>query len=218
MKCVCSYVTHDRSNFNRHEKGCRHVLQLKLDSLSKDNEELRSRLRDRETTIHEQSALLQEKEECILLLKTQVNDIIKTPKYVTNVRATINVHPFLQEPFDELPPYNEVRSLLQTPSESLPKFIQLKHFGAQSTLRNLRLPNRRGNTIQIVQRVGDELKWIHKDRRELLDLLMETNVEQLRDDYDADNIKIWKQWYETRLTVEWKEQVGKVELVLFNNQ
>ena len=66
---------------------------------------------------------------------------------------------------------------------------------------------------------------MHRDQKETVDELFEENLEVLRDEYDADSIKLWHDWFvknrlgddDARSTREWKDQLQKLELVLMND-
>ena len=141
-----------------------------------------------------------------------------------NVCIVNNVFPYAKEPPILSPAV--VKELLRHPSESIPKFVQMKHFTGPTCSRNIHLPNRRGNTVQVIEECNGTLRWVHKDRRTLVDNLVERHMEELREHYEADHVRAWRQWFiatglnssDARLSSEWKDQINKVDLILMNHQ
>ena len=78
-------------------------------------------------------------------LKQEVEQLRSNQKTINNFN--INIIPFGSEPSLTT---DEVRPLLYRPFESVPKYIELKHFGKENTA-NIRISNKRGNTIQILE-------------------------------------------------------------------
>ena len=142
-----------------------------------------------------------------------------------NICIVNNIYPYSKEP--AVVPDSVVQSLLHKPSESVPRFVQLKHFTGPLWARNIHLPNRRGNTVRVIERDDTSgLHWVHRDRKTVLDELFERHVEELRDNYGADSVTKWREWYVSsglatecpRETTEWKDQLMKLDLLLVNHQ
>ena len=140
---------------------------------------------------------------------------------VTNQNVTINIVPYGRE----APLTNtQVRSILSSiPSESVSKYIELKHFGKPEH-SNIRIPNKRGRTLQVVEedKDGKRRRWVDKDRKEMLSAITDASLEELIDRFDAEKYKEWNDWFESSglkdegydKTDAFKEIMKKVENVI----
>ena len=217
-RCTCGYETTDRSNYRRHVRTCRLTLKQKYDSAL-------SSLRIAEQTIAKGNR--------DLTASRLENDRLKTAIRALQSRSLLrdcnicivnNLYPYSQEPCVVSPAM--VQQLLLQPSESVPRFVELKHFTGPIHSRNIHLPNRRGNTVQVVEQHNGGLRWMHRDRKTVVDELFERHLDELRVRYAAEQVCVWREWYRTeglgdlhaRDTVSWKEQLTKVDLILMNNQ
>ena len=241
---MCDYKTKDLRNLKRHKRSCKlnllHDHNKIIEQIeSKHNQQiqhLQSELLTRIEELKEKNDIIANKDAIIARKDETIEDLAKLAKHPRTIHKTINhdhrkiilnVHPYRGEPIEALPSRSEVRKLLRFPTESVPKFVQLKHF-ANNQNRNIRLPNRRGNTVQVAQMRNGELKWIHRDRKEVVDELLEENIDMLMDVYEADQVDGWNRWYrETGLcdpsevskkNKEWRDQLSKIDRVLMNNQ
>ena len=225
MKCPCGYSTHDRSNFRRHHKSCRATRDAAFDTM-------RGELCRVQAELHKRSVELSECHCKIARLEDRVASLIRQPHTKTttvrdcNIFVT-NIFPYAAEPAVLAP--ERVHQLLATvtPSDSVPKFVQLKHFCGPMASRNIYLPNRRGNTVLVVEAVGDgQLRWVHRDRKGVVDDMLERNLDELCRSYNADQVIPWRQWLvasglssmQRRNTPAWKEQLAKLDLILVNHQ
>ena len=106
----------------------------------------------------------------------------------------INVVPFGKEP---MPDTKEVLDLLNKPESSLSRYIEMKHFRQPSTA-NVRLTSKRAKTVQVLEKdVNEQLRWIEKDKAEMLEDMAEKNIEELVDAHHAEQNDRWRQWYST---------------------
>lgn len=225
MICSCGYQTSDRSNFRRHKRSCRTVRDAAFDTLHGKLCQVQDQLRRRDAELiecHRQIARLEDR----------VTSLLRQPQSkTTNVRDcnifVTNVFPYASEPAVVAP--EQVHHLLHnvTPSDSVPKFVQLKHFCGPMASRNIYLPNRRGNTVLVVESSNDgQLRWVHRDRKGVIDDMLERNLNELCRSYCAEEILPWREWLvasglssmERRQTPAWKEQLAKLDLILINHQ
>ena len=102
----------------------------------------------------------------------------------------------------------------------------MKHFDSEG-VGNVRIPNVRGNTIQVIEEdANGKRKWVKKDKQRTIFDMTNLNLDELVEKYGAESTTLWKMWYENSglskegydKTKEWKELVKKVELVLLNNR
>ena len=228
MSCVCGYSSQDRSNLRRHIRSCK----MERD---RQHSDLIESLRTTRKSLIEAQAMISQRDIALIDSRREVEHLRKklqrreATSRITNVRDCNiciynSVYPHSKEGI--LLPQAIVDPLLRTPSESVPRFIQLKHFTGPNIARNIHLPNRRGNTIQVVEECDGVLRWVHRDRKTTLDTLFERHLNELRNVYGAESVETWMQWYQgkglsdetRRHTIEWKEQLGKLDLVLINHQ
>lgn len=220
MACVCGYTSEDRSNTRRHMRTCRHHIKRKYDELVEQHQETVARLRATEEILKDRDLALSRARRDLSNLRARKNTITNN-----NICIVNNIYPYSKEP--TIVPDSVVQSLLHKPSESVPRFVQLKHFTGPLWARNIHLPNRRGNTVRVIERdASSGLHWVHRDRKTVLDELFERHVEELRDNYGADRVTKWREWYVSsglatdcpRETAEWKDQLTKLDLLLINHQ
>ena len=158
------------------------------------------------------------------------NSLMAAPRIQNNILYNVvNLCPFEATP---LPNPDSVKRLLssvyslESAAESVPKYIKLKHFDNKNTC-NIRMPNVRGKTIQVVESdQNGKKRWCSKSKKEMLDKLTDKNLEELIDEFGAEKITKWKDWYTQEglnengydKTSEWKELVGRVERVLMDER
>lgn len=223
MACECGYISVDRSNFRRHQRTCRVTRETTVKALRAGLDQAHSDLRDRDGELVECRRRIARLEECIVGLKR--TRTVKTTVRDCNIFVA-NIFPYDSEPTVLAP--NQVHTLLETapPDESVPRFVQLKHFCGPHASRNIYLPNKRGNTVCVVETVENgRLRWVHRDRKDVVDDMLERNLDELRTNYRAERIIPWKEWLissglasiQRRSTPAWKEQLAKLELLLMNN-
>ena len=227
MECPCGYLTIDRSNYRRHQRSCKSIQKRDYDTLMAKHVHTLRQFKDVRSTLERRVIELHKSRQEVERLRACVQ-ALRAKRQVTNVRdcnicIVNNVYAYRKEP--RVVPPATVQRILSEPSESVPQFLQLKHFTGPLCARNIHLPNRRGNTVQVVEEcTGGILRWVHHDRKTMVEELFETHLDELRESYNADCVCEWKKWYDThnlggeRNTTEWKDQLSKVDLVLVNNQ
>ena len=142
---------------------------------------------------------------------------------ITNNNQIININIFGQE--NSVDP-KLVMPLLRRPLESIPKYIQLKHFA--NGVGNIRIPNVRGNDVQVVEQdlTTGEKRWVRRDRKRTVARMTETDIGDLVDNYNARDYAHWKVWYEASrlgepgydMTDSWRSLIKEVELMIINNR
>ena len=214
MTCVCGY-TGTNSHVARHKQTCKqyavHTFASQLEAVKDERDILRTRCEEYESELN--------------LLRKQV-DVLQgrldeARKARPNQNVTINIVPYGQE----APLTNtQVRSILSSiPSESVSRYVELKHFGKPEH-SNIRIPNKRGRTLQVVEedKDGKRRRWVDKDRKEMLSAITDASLEELIDRFDAEKYKEWNDWFESSglkdegydKTEAFKEIMKKVENVI----
>lgn len=210
--CVCGYSCY--AHLARHKKTCK---AFQIHKLSEENMLLKQRNIELENRVNE------------LLTK-----IATEPKTVINYNNNYNNYNILNiQDFNStsLPNSEQVKRILgavyslDSAAESVPKYIKLKHFSNENT-RNIRIPNVRGKTIQVIESDANGKKqWAHKDKKRMLEELTDTNLEELVDEYGATKVAKWREWYNGTVnkdgydkTQEWKDLVNRVERALLDNR
>lgn len=224
--CVCGYEGRSDYVKNTHEPNCK--AKFKIENLETElitlktqfqieTNKLKTTIQTKDNKIQTLFENLQHANENIIKLTKQQ----KTTHTINNV-VNINVSPFGFEPdLDRL----EVISLLKNPCNSIPKYIELKHF--QKGNQNIKIQNLRSSQIQVVEDGEHGKKWVYKDKLTTLTHLVDINLDELIDKYSADTIcKAWKIWYEGNNlnkngyenTPEFKRIVKEVECILLNSR
>ena len=113
--------------------------------------------------------------------------------------------------------------MLNLPSESVPRYVEMKHFQRPETA-NIRIPNKRGRTIQVVEedKDGKRRRWVDKDRQEILSKITDASLDELIEHYNAGNDVLWNKWFENNglkdegydKTETFRQLVRKVENVI----
>ena len=81
---------------------------------------------------------------------------------------------------------------------SLPRYIELKYFSGDSP--PIVFNNLRDNKVQVVQQDTDgQCKWVCKDKRATINVLVDAGVEDLENQYDADTVVQRKPWVDKYL-------------------
>jgi regulator of replication initiation timing len=211
MACVCGYNT--TNQIARHQKTCKKFAIQTLETRCNDALQKCSTLEtDNERLCTDNEQLRNE----ITELKTRLDECRNSRPNVQN-NVTINIVPYgREEPLTNA----QVRSILSSiPSESVPRYIQMKHF-RRPEHSNIRITNKRGRTLQIVEEDSNKrLRWVDKDRKTMLSAITDSSLEELIDRFDAEKYKIWNNWFETSglkdegydKTDAFKEIMSKVE-------
>lgn len=205
MSCVCGYKS--VSQIARHKKGCKHFAIHAIEQKYRDAKE------ECETYRVENQELRKQLGE----LKGRLEEARSARPNVNN-NVTINIIPFGEE---VRLPMEAVKPLMRSPSESVPRYIEMKHFRHRETA-NIRIPNKRGRTIQVVEQNSNGKRWVDKDRKEMLSQLTDTSLDELIEYYDAEKDVMWNNWFKkSRLnddgydkTDTFREIVRKVENVI----
>jgi len=112
---------------------------------------------------------------------------------------------------NEPPPSREdvMRILQDAPTESIPRFLQLKHFNDASTA-NLRINKRRPGILERYEtdRVTRSNAWVKRGKREALEDLIERTREELVGNFHADRVPRWQRW-DKFITGEHKDDAGR---------
>ena len=97
-----------------------------------------------------------------------------------------------------MPERKDVLPLLYNPERSVARYIEMKHFSSRETA-NMRIPNKRARTMQLVEQGRDGTKrWVDVDRKQTIDKVTEENLIELTDVQDAEKVAVWKDWYVNR--------------------
>ena len=111
-----------------------------------------------------------------------------------NNSVNVNILAYGSEP---LPDTREVRDILVPPENSVAKYIALKHFRDPST-SNLRISNKKSKTIQVVEPdINNDLRWTERNRKEMIEKLVDDNLEELTDAHGASKVERWRRWYKS---------------------
>lgn len=127
---------------------------------------------------------------------TKENDELRRRPTTINYNNSVNVNilAYGQEP---LPDTRDVRNILLPPETSIARYIALKHFRDPST-SNVRISNKKSKTIQVVEPdVNSQLRWTEKNRKEMIEKLVDENLDELTETHGAAKVERWRRWYET---------------------
>lgn len=183
-QCECGYVS--SKNMRRHMQHCA------ARPFARRVKELEQQQADLERLLAEQQAeidrLVQEKDELQRRPTTMIH-------YNNSVNVNhVNIMAYGTEP---LPEPCEVRGILIPPETSVARYIALKHFRDPST-SNLRIINKKSKTIQVVEPdINNDLRWTERNRKEMLEKLVDDNLEELTDTHGATRIERWRRWYKS---------------------
>ena len=135
------------------------------------------------------------KDEQIRELMAAAREERKRPRTVTNHTTnhhtnTTNHHNnvTLVAPFGKEEAVDEarIRQLLGDPRTSVSQLVKLKHFDKAAS-RNVRLRNKRGSTVEVVrEEAGGEKKWVHEDRKTIVEELFDAGRLDLLEVADGD--------------------------------
>lgn len=220
-ECPCGYVSSDCSNIKRHKKGCKKLMSIDFEV----------KLLELQKIIERKDMELLSKDAQIEALNNKIESYTKsalssgtTNVYNNNNQYNINIIPYGLEPVLDK---EKVMNLLDKPDESVPRYIEMKHFLRGDTA-NVRITNKRGSTCQIVEEDvnSKRRRWVETDKKILLTDMAETNLDELRDTFDAETNVIWKSWYRSNglhedgydKRDEFKKMVKAVENVIITNR
>ena len=216
--CECGYDK--QAHLARHMRTCKVYIisqqRIKEEQLETRNAQLQEQLAQREEQLVQQ-------EKQIAVLNGRLDEARKCRPVKNSVKnnnnVIINVVPFGKEP---MPDTEEILDLLNKPESSLSRYIEMKHFRKPSTA-NVRLSSKRAKTMQVLEKdVNEQLRWIEKDKAEMLEDMAEKNIEELVDAHHAEQNDRWRQWYSTMpeegfdKTDTWKRAVGTIENMLIS--
>lgn len=174
-QCECGYVTTTK-NMARHIRTCT------ARPFAIRNKELEQVLSEKQA---ENDRLVKE-----------IEELRKRPTTINNYNNSVNVNilAYGQEP---LPDTRDVRSILLPPENSVARYIALKHFRDPSTC-NLRISNKKSKTIQVVEPdVNNDLRWTEKNRKEMIEKMVDENLDELTETHGAARLERWKRWYQS---------------------
>ena len=183
VRCECGYGSDNSRNVKRHKTTCTaRSFALQLQEAQKNNAHLSDENQALRDKLAKLSDDLDAERSRPLVQNTTTNNIVH-----------VNILPFGEEP---TPSWQAVQKLLQTqPEGSVARYIKMKHFDNYATA-NLRIPNKRARTMQIVEEDPDGSKrWVEKNRRRMIDKLAEDNLIELTDEFDAEKVARWRDWY-----------------------
>ena len=182
--CECGYTSTKR-NVQRHTVGCPKWRDMEIARLQAKAQEVER--------LHTVTQTLQAE---IDKLTAENEELRKRPTTINNYNNSVNVNilAYGQEP---LPDARDVRSILLPPENSVARYIALKHFRDPST-SNLRISNKKSKTIQIVEAdVNNDLRWTEKNRKEMIEKMVDDNLDELTDTHGAARLERWKRWYQS---------------------
>ena len=117
-----------------------------------------------------------------------------TTIHYNNNSVNVSILAYGNEP---LPDTKDVRKILLPPETSIARYIALKHFRDPST-SNLRISNKKSKTIQVVEPdVNSQLRWTEKNRKEMIEKLVDENLDELTETHGAPKVEQWRRWYES---------------------
>jgi hypothetical protein len=143
-------------------------------------------LRDENAKLRQEQAVMQQRIDDLVARTTMINNSITINDSVINLCA------YGEEP---LPDRQEVRALLRQPESSITRYVQMKHF-RQAETSNMRISNKKSRTMQVIEKdANDQLRWMEKDKKRMIEKIVEDNLEELVDTHGASNVANWKNWY-----------------------
>ena len=235
--CICGKSIRS-DKLKAHQYHCIECRDAREEQLKEENAQLKeenAQLKEANNEI--QKEIQRMKDEQLKELKQEIKKLKKekSPSMTihnmtmntTNMTANMNITPYNRTP---LPDETKVKRMLDEikttdhAKESLPKYIKLKHFEKDET-RNIRLPNVRGNTVQVVETTEDGKKWVEKNKKDVLDEMTDKGMNELID-FGAECISTWNDWYtKSNLdkdgydkTTEFKNLKERNELLLRNER
>ena len=208
MPCVCGFAG---TKLARHQKSCK-VFEWhgKYQSLQ-------------EAHSAQVAELTAENERLVRELNSEKARPIVNNTTVVHDNRTINILPYGEEP---VPARKDVLPLLYNPERSVARYIEMKHFSSRETA-NMRIPNKRARTMQLVEQGRDGTKrWVDVDRRETIERVTEVNLIELTDVQDAEQVPVWREWYQRRglkgdgydRTDAWRRLGASVENLLLSQR
>lgn len=145
--------------------------------------------------VKELEQTLSEKQAEIDKLTAENEELRQRPTTINyNNSVNVNILAYGQEP---LPDARDVRNILLPPENSVARYIALKHFRDPST-SNLRISNKKSKTIQVVEPdVNNALRWTEKNRKEMIEKMVDDNLDELTETHGASKLERWKRWYKS---------------------
>ena len=202
VTCQCGYSTSSKY-MSRHRRTCKALpFAMKCEELTLQMEDLQRKFDaicdQRAAHVLEIDALHAENQNLTNRLDELRRNMPTSTKSVTINNTIMNVTPFECTPLPDRANVKRMLASVRTAThaaESIPKYLKMKHFTSDET-RNLKLTNVRGTTVQIVECDSQGNKtWRHKDRKQVTESLTERNIEELVDEFGAENFAAWRAWY-----------------------
>lgn len=124
-------------------------------------------------------------------LRARIEELERNPKVVNNYNNFIvNILPFSEELTLS---QAEIKSLLEPASESVPKYVKLKHFTYGHG--NVKIPNKSQNRIQVFSEINGQKTWVTRDKKTVIDEITGNSIHELADKYKACELsQTWKNW------------------------
>ena len=209
--CECGHDSTSKRNLFRHQSTCvARKFAIQNIELTQKNAYLEQRNSE---LVAENASLIAEN---IDLKKSRTNTTI-------NVANHFNIVAYGQEP---LPEFKDVLPILRSGENSVARYIELKHFSKPET-SNMRIQNKRSRTMQIVEEDANKrLRWTEKDRKRMIEILVDSNIDELIKKHGAEKVLLWKQWYDSSglgndkydKTEAWKQINNDVENMLMSQR
>ena len=196
-QCECGYVVTHR-NMARHIRTCTaRPFALRVKELEKAQIEFVQKLDEKQAEndrLHTATQTLQAEND---RQAKEIEELRKRPTTINNYNnnsVNVSILAYGSEP---LPDARDVRSILLPPENSVARYIALKHFRDPST-SNLRIRNKKSKTIQVVEPdVNDDLRWTEKNRKEMIEKMVDENLDELTETHGAAKVERWRRWYES---------------------
>lgn len=220
-QCPCGHMSFDGSNMKRHKKTCKKLLEMHFEEKINQLEQI---IKQKDIELENKNAEISRLHDKIHCYTQSALSSGTTNVYNNNNQYHINIIPYGDEPaLDE----EAVLTLLDRPDESVPKYIEMKHFARENTA-NIRILNKRGNTCQIVEEDlrSKRRRWVELDKKIVISDMTEANLDELRENYNAEKNVIWRTWYRNNglhedgydKKEEFKKMVRAVENVIVTNR
>ena len=161
----------------------RHVLKCRIAPLIFENAQLQKKVSADAETIRNLEIRLDE---------LRQNPLVQNVQNVQN-NVTIQLFAYGNEPS---PTREDVMRILHgAPAESIPRFLQLKHFRYAKT-SNLRIDKRRPGVLERYEtdRVSGCNSWVKRAKRDAIEKLINCARDELVDDFHADLVPRWQSW------------------------
>jgi len=184
-----------------------------------------SQLAQKDTIIAQKDGTIAEKDGTIaekdVEIKRLTNLVVKkkTINNTTNNNTNYITVVFGRESTDHITD-TMYKQLLRAPKSSIHKFMHLKHFSSEAPPQNnnVRLPNVRGNTVEVCRQGQSGPEFMHEDKSQFVRSWVEENKEELREKAENMNHSGWIDCMSRFGDAEMRYCVTSAESVLKNNR